>query len=537
MKKGILLVGILLMALPLFCEGIQLEKKGLTYGKGAVDFSLLYAIDMGYDMQNVAESVKLVSGSPDLKLEELSIKKLEKPEGKYIAMSGRLVPAGKGAYELDNLTLKISYELCGEDSNICLMAKTIEETMPLDGSKLKGGAFSFSPWTLAFLFLSGVATSFTPCVFPLIPLIFGFIGASGKSVKKALSLSVVMALTMSLVYALLGVAAALSGKVFGTAMSSPWFFVGAGLLMALMGISMSGLLPFKTPASVSKALTGYKGKGYLSAMMMGLFLGALGAPCIAPVLISVLTYVSSTQNGVAGGVMLFTYAMGIGTVFTGAGILSLSLGKRFPQGEWMGFVKTLFSYLIIGGGCYFIDKGLQTGWLVPLFLLFLGGWLVKQAWSCKPLVRVGFVILALASWVVPFQKVYTTALEYGQKRSDIAWERDLTQAQSVAKGDGRLLFIDFSADWCDNCKKLEKELEVLYPNLKEKLVFVKVDMTKSGEVQDTMAKKYNIIGLPGVVIQCPQGKHIQTFFGFPGKKELEKALADSFAKGENECGG
>ena len=62
-------------------------------------------------------------------------------------------------------------------------------------------------------------------------------------------------------------------------------------------------------------------------------------------------------------------------------------------------------------------------------------------------------------------------------------------------------------------------------------------MTKSGEVQDTMAKKYNIIGLPGVVIQCPQGKHIQTFFGFPGKKELEKALADSFAKGENECGG
>ena len=101
--------------------------------------------------------------------------------------------------------------------------------------------------------------------------------------------------------------------------------------------------------------------------------------------------------------------------------------------------------------------------LISVAVLFCGyvmygGWLVKQAWSCKPLVRVGFVILALASWVVPFQKVYTTAREYGQKRSDIAWERDLTQAQSVAKGDGRLLFIDFSADWCDNCKKLEKEL-------------------------------------------------------------------------------
>ncbi len=540
-KRGIIFI--LSMTLFLFflnAAEIKITSKKIEKIKGKLFFSIGFDIPPGLDISDPEKMLKVSVKEKVFSLKGIKKEKISFGEVKSVDIKGEIEIVDSKGFEKKFATFVLDYELCDSITSACIVSDKKTVKIKYDFSKLKKK--SFNVLSLILLFLSGIATSFTPCVFPLIPLVFGFIGAAGKNPKRALALSSVMVISMGVVYSGLGVFAALSGKVFGSITKSSGFLIAAGFIMIIMGISLMGYLPFKTPSFVSKGMKNYKGKGFISAITMGIFLGAIGAPCVGPVLVSVLTYVSTTQNAVLGGLMLFSYSMGIGLIFIIIGTLSQSLGKTVAQGRWMESLKNFFSLLIIGGGFYFVSMGLKSNILTYIFLLFAGLWIIRESFKTEnklgKVFLVGFAILVLA---LPSYKLYSVIHNHGKnvlsKGKRINWESDYKGALTKAEAEKKIVFIDFYADWCENCHKLESSLEKIYPDFKEKFVFLRINMESEDSVKEKLVRKYNIVGLPGVVIECPEGKKIDSFFGYRDEKSLKKIFEKILKEEIKKCGG
>ncbi len=216
---------------------------------------------------------------------------------------------------------------------------------------------------LAFVavFLAGVFVSFTPCVYPVIPLTLGFIGArSAGSRWKGFILSLFYVLGMALMYAILGAFASLSGKLFGTVGSHPaTYFVVANVCLFL-GLSMLGV--FEIPQlsfGVNPALK--QRKGYLGAFVIGLFSGLIVGPCTAPALAVVLVYVASKQNFLYGFSLLFVFGYGVGFLMILLGTFTGLIGALPKSGQWLDRIKKAFGYLLIFAAEYLL---IQMGGLL-----------------------------------------------------------------------------------------------------------------------------------------------------------------------------
>ncbi len=211
---------------------------------------------------------------------------------------------------------------------------------------------------LAFIavFLAGVLVSFTPCVYPVIPLTLGFIGArSAGSRSKGFLLSLVYVLGMALTYAVLGAFASLSGKLFGQIGSHPiTYFIVANVCL-LLGLSMLGVLQIPQISLAGSAASKNRG-GFIGAFIIGLFSGLIVGPCTAPVLAAVLVYVASKHNFVYGFSLLFVFGYGVGFLMillsTFTGLLS-SIPK---SGKWLERIKKFFGWVLILAAEYLLIK-------------------------------------------------------------------------------------------------------------------------------------------------------------------------------------
>ncbi len=211
---------------------------------------------------------------------------------------------------------------------------------------------------LAFfaIFVAGVFVSFTPCVYPVIPLTLGYIGARSAGNRwKGFSLSLVYVLGMALVYAVLGAFAALTGRLFGQIGSSPWAYFFVGNMCLLLGLSMLGL--FETPQiAFSKEAPKKHRKGYLGAFWVGVFSGLIVGPCTAPVMAAILVYVSSRQNVLYGFSLLFTFGYGVGFLMILLGTFTGLLSSIPKSGAWLENVKKAFGWLLLFAAEYLFVK-------------------------------------------------------------------------------------------------------------------------------------------------------------------------------------
>jgi len=213
---------------------------------------------------------------------------------------------------------------------------------------------------LGVAFLAGILTSFTPCVYPLIPVTVGFIGAqNSKSKKQSFYLSCFYVLGLALVYSSLGIFAALTGKLFGQISTNKWTYLFVGNLFILFGLAMLDVFTVQF-TFLQKINTGQNNsKGVGAAFIFGGISALVAGPCTTPVIGTLLAYVASRQNILLGCSMLFTFALGMGCllvlVCTFAGVLS-SLPK---SGEWMVRVKKGFGLFMMLIGEYFILKAGQ----------------------------------------------------------------------------------------------------------------------------------------------------------------------------------
>ena len=218
---------------------------------------------------------------------------------------------------------------------------------------------------LPAIFLAGVGTSLTPCVYPMIPITAAIIGGQSStgvddkviSKWRPLGLSLVYVLGLASVYAGLGLLAGLTGTIFGTVSSNPWaFFVIANLLM-LAALSMLDVIPVRVPQSIlQRAANAGTGGRVAGAFVMGAASGLVAAPCSAPDMGAVLTWVSTTHSAGLGFLYLFTFSIGMCTLLVIVGLSAGSVAKLPKAGNWMLWVKRVFATVMIGMAEYYLIK-------------------------------------------------------------------------------------------------------------------------------------------------------------------------------------
>lgn len=217
---------------------------------------------------------------------------------------------------------------------------------------------SGNPADFVVAFLGGLLVSFTPCVYPLIPISAGFIGIeSGGSRLRGFALSFVYVTGIAVTYSILGLLASLTGVFFGTVSSNPLTMICVGALVIIFGFAMLDVVTINLPSIT--ALRQIKKHSYISTFFLGLSSGLIVSPCLTPVLGSILFYLAAQKHIVYGAFLLFSFAYGMGLILILAGVFSALLVNMPKAGKWSEYVKKFCAFILLGTGLYFIYTGIR----------------------------------------------------------------------------------------------------------------------------------------------------------------------------------
>jgi cytochrome c-type biogenesis protein len=213
----------------------------------------------------------------------------------------------------------------------------------------------------AALFIAGLATSLTPCVYPMIPItagILGGAGAAGRSRKRSLTLTLSYVLGLALVYSLLGLLAGLSGTLFGTVSSSPWALLIMGNLLLVFGLALLDVFTIGVPQRVAVWSSRLGTDSVGGVFALGATSGLVAAPCGAPAFAAVLTFVSTTGSAWLGFVYLFIFSLGLTALLIAVGLFSGTLATLPRAGRWTLGIKRAGGVLLLAmAEYYFIRAG------------------------------------------------------------------------------------------------------------------------------------------------------------------------------------
>ncbi len=217
---------------------------------------------------------------------------------------------------------------------------------------------SGTPVDYLVAFMGGIAASFTPCVYPLIPVSVGYIGASSAGSKlKGFTLSLSYVTGIAVVYSLLGLLASLTGQIFGTVSAHPLTYISVGVVIILFGVSILEVFSIPLPNIIKSGLL--KKKNHFSVFVLGLVSGLVISPCLTPVVGAILAYLALKKNLIYGASLLFSFAYGMGLILILSGTFSGILAALPKSGKWMEYIKKAGALVLIGMGIYFIIVGLM----------------------------------------------------------------------------------------------------------------------------------------------------------------------------------
>ncbi|HXG71896.1 MAG TPA: cytochrome c biogenesis protein CcdA [Gemmatimonadaceae bacterium] len=222
---------------------------------------------------------------------------------------------------------------------------------------------SASPLTaLPLVFVAGVLTSLTPCIYPMIPITAAIVGggAAGENTRprsRTLMLTAAYVVGLATVYAALGLFAGLSGTMFGSVSTNPWLYFVQANLLVVAALAMLDVISVRLPAALTTRAASAGGGGNIpGALVMGSVSGLVAAPCSAPVMAAVLTWVTATKSGVLGFLYLFVFSLGMCTLLVAVGLSSGTLARLPRAGLWMVWVKRVFALIMLGVAEYYLVK-------------------------------------------------------------------------------------------------------------------------------------------------------------------------------------
>lgn len=220
---------------------------------------------------------------------------------------------------------------------------------------------SSSPLTaLPLLFIAGVLTSLAPCIYPMIPITAAIVGGSSvgdvpRTRSRTVFLTFTYVLGLALAYASVGLFAGLTGTLFGSISTNPWVYFAMANLLVIAALAMLDVIPVRVPTwLLTRAATAGEGGSLYGVFVMGAASGLVAAPCSAPVMAAVLTWVTATKSGVLGFIYLFVFSLGMCTLLIIVGLFSGTLARLPRAGEWMVWVKRLFALIMLAVAEYYL---------------------------------------------------------------------------------------------------------------------------------------------------------------------------------------
>jgi thiol:disulfide interchange protein DsbD len=422
-----------------------------------------------------------------------------------------------------------------------------------DGGGSDTGAFQRylaqgAAFALAACYVGGLATSLTPCVYPMIAITVSIFGAKeAQSRWQGALLSLTFVLGIVALFTPMGVVSAMTGKGFGSALGNPWVVGAIALIFGALATSLFGAFELALPASLNNRLSGVGGAGYRGAFLLGLVCGLVAAPCVGPFLFGLLGWIATTRNIALGSAAMAFYGLGLGTLFFVVGTFAVNLPKA---GAWMMGVKWIGGVCLAYMALAYIRDALPhdvllkvaspgmvygvIGMVVLAAGLALGGTHVAAerrrspiAHLSKPL-KLASILPAIAGlfMVLSWHQVSTAAT---QSASALRWETSEQAAIKRANDEHKPILIDFGATWCGACKELE---EKTFPDPKvraEGARFVALHVDASDDDDEAVAKvrqKYHATeGLPVVVLLDSQGQEAKRFTEYVPPDRFAAALA------------
>jgi cytochrome c-type biogenesis protein len=220
---------------------------------------------------------------------------------------------------------------------------------------------SSSPLTaLPILFIAGVLTSLAPCIYPMIPITAAIVGGTAvgeapRARAQTVLLTFAYVLGLSLAYASVGLFAGLTGTLFGSVSTNPWVYFAMANLLIVAALAMLEVIPVRVPAwLLTRAATAGKGGSLYGVFVMGAASGLVAAPCSAPVMAAVLTWVTATKSGVLGFIYLFVFSLGMCTLLVIVGLFSGTVARLPRAGEWMVWIKRIFALIMLAVAEYYL---------------------------------------------------------------------------------------------------------------------------------------------------------------------------------------
>lgn len=401
---------------------------------------------------------------------------------------------------------------------------------------IRGQLGRASPLLFLLVFAAGFLASLTPCVYPVIPIVMGFVGGRSQGRRlKGFVLSLFFVLGLALVYSLLGLIAAKTGSLIGISFQNPVVVAAIAAIFIVMGLSLAGLFSIPVPAWISaRAARGHKSE-LLGAVIVGGVSAVIAAPCVGPVLIALLSWISQSGNVFLGFWLTFVFSLGMSVIFIVAGTFSGAIAALPRGGGWMSAVKYFFAALLIAGGIFFLGNILPS-WLN---LILWGVFLVALAVALglfRPqsgdgigpvLQRTAIVLLFLLGAALFYHGLaarFFQAPAQGRvaQVEGLPWLKDLEAGREKARSENKPLLVDAWAEWCAACRELD-EKTFNRPEVQTALggyILVKLDFTRKSEGNEKLKKELGIIGMPTVILFDAQGEETRRFSGFLAAEEF-----------------
>ena len=444
-------------------------------------------------------------------------------------------PIKEDAQQKDEVNLKSENENLSETDNIAAALK--------DSSTLL---------VLATFFGFGLLLSFTPCVFPMIPILSSIIVKASQnetmSAKKGFFMSLIYVLAMSVAYTIAGVIAGIFGANLQASLQNPYVLVAFSLIFVALAFSMFGYFEIRLPSAIqtkiNKTTEGKEKQGVLGIAIMGFLSALIVGPCVAPPLAGALVYIGQTGDAILGGMALFVMSLGMGVPLL---IIGAGAGKFMPKpGGWMESVTKIFGLIMLGVAIWLLDRVINPTVAIYLWAFLLLGTaiylrvykhIISQLISTVIFIFGVIMIVGAVSGATnplkPLDKFINNGVS-SVKQDELKFTKiqNITQLEDAISKSSKPVILDFWATWCVSCKELD-EITFKDPEVIKKLqnfTLLKADVTQNSDEDKALQKRFGIVGPPALIFWDTNKQEVKSakIVGYKNPKEFLEVLDKNF---------
>jgi len=452
-------------------------------------------------------------------------------------------------------TITVQYQGCADaglcypptEKQISLSANTYEQgsetttAMTNTDNSLFGIGEQNLIITLLLFFALGIGLAFTPCVFPMYPILSGVVlGNRERNWKNTLWLSFIYVQGMAITYSVLGLVVASAGMQYQAYFQHPVVLIVLAALFALFALSMFGAYTLQLPISWQSKLQRFSGQqsggNVAGVFIIGAISGLVASPCTTAPLSGALLFIAQSGDIVSGAAILYALSLGMGVPLI---LFGLSGGKLLPKaGAWMNVVKQFFGWLLLAVTLFLVERLIPTSISMWLWIFYFILAAVSLAVTINQRLRtttkiITILLLAVAATAGTYWQVNKAQLEQKSHGLFTVVSNLSDVQQQVAESD-RWVMLDLYADWCVACKEFEQytfsdeKVQAQFQEFK----LIQADVTRNNAQDVEILSRYKVLGLPTILFFDPEGKERPEYrvTGYMDaedfRKHLEKIISE-----------